>query len=32
VLDAAAMAQLFDPTAYLGAGDAFVTRTLARHA
>ncbi len=32
VLDAAALAQLFDPTAYLGAGDAFVTRTLARHA
>jgi 3-carboxy-cis,cis-muconate cycloisomerase len=31
LLDAAALAKLFDPTAYLGACDAFITRTLARH-
>jgi 3-carboxy-cis,cis-muconate cycloisomerase len=32
VLDATALAQLFDPQSYLGASDAFVARALAHHA
>ena len=32
LLDAFALAQLFDPKSYLGASDAFVARALARHA
>ena len=31
ILDAAALAQLFDPASYLGATDAFVARALAQH-